>query len=83
MCPWERHLTLISRRGQAVYPLWWSRLTIDYKLNHKRDVLCWSGIRRMRGGYTQKYSFFPPTTHLCALLDDVPQPHVRQQPTDA
>ena len=36
LCPWERHFTLISHWGRAVYPLWWPSLTKDLQTEPKK-----------------------------------------------
>ena len=36
LCPRERHCTLISHWGQAVYPLWWPSLTKDLQAEPKK-----------------------------------------------
>ena len=45
LCSWERHLTLISHRGQAVHPLWWPSLTKDLQTEPKK-VLCIGVVRQ-------------------------------------
>ena len=43
LCPWERHLTLISHWGQAVYPSWWPSPTKDLQIEPQKGcpALAW------------------------------------------
>ena len=40
MSNWERHFTLISHSGHAVYPSWWPSPTKDLQTEPQKGVSC-------------------------------------------
>ena len=53
LCPWERHLTLISYWGHAVYPSWRPSSANDLHAEPQKGMSCIgvADMRRMPGSY--------------------------------